>query len=239
MQSVERGTVAHVMNERSEAAEAYLLIRGEYDKRGDKVAPATPKVFSVHGHRAAAQPAWVCPMALEPEHPLTARVTVNRFWQELFGTGLVRTAGDFGIAGEWPSHPELLDWLAVEFREIGWDVKKFYKLLVTSATYRQSAVVTKDTLGQGPAEPVARARSAFPHGCRDDPRPAPWLRVDCWWRRLGGPSVKPYQPDGVWEAVAMPESNTGSTTETRARTFTVAVSIRSGSAPRHRPRWTF
>ena len=87
---------------------------------------------------------------LRPEHPLTARVTVNRFWQELFGTGLVRTAGDFGVTGELPSHPELLDWLAVEFRESGWDVKQFFKLIVTSATYRQAAVVDAGEAGEGP-----------------------------------------------------------------------------------------
>src|SRR5205814_10278099 len=81
---------------------------------------------------------------LRPEHPLPARVTVNRFWQEVFGTGIVRTAGDFGVSGELPSHPELLDWLAVEFREGGWDVKRFFRMLVTSSAYRQAAVTTPE-----------------------------------------------------------------------------------------------
>ena len=110
---------------------------------------------------------------LRPEHPLTARVTVNRFWQEVFGTGLVKTAGDFGVTGELPSHPELLDWLAVEFRESGWDVKQLFKLMVTSATYRQSAVVTPEKLEKDPREPAALARPAVPHGCRDGPRLRP------------------------------------------------------------------
>ncbi len=107
---------------------------------------------------------------LRPENPLTARVTVNRFWQELFGTGIVKTAGDFGVAGETPSHPELLDWLAVDFREHDWDVKRIFKLMVMSATYRQSAVVTPEKLEKDPGEPAARARAAFPHGRRNGAR---------------------------------------------------------------------
>src|SRR5439155_11722151 len=87
---------------------------------------------------------------LADDHPLMTRVTVNRFWQEVFGTGLVRTAGDFGVSGEQPSHPELLDWLAIEFREKGWDVKEFFKLIVTSATYRQSSAVSKEKLDRDP-----------------------------------------------------------------------------------------
>ena len=133
------------------------------------------------------------------EHPLTARVTVNRFWQEIFGTGLVKTAEDFGSQGEPPSHPELLDWLAVEFRETGWDVKHFFKQIVTSATYRQSAR-TPAKAEEGSGEPAAVARAAFPHGrrvVRDYALAASGLLAP----QIGGPSVKPYQPDGVWEAV--------------------------------------
>jgi hypothetical protein len=144
---------------------------------------------------------------LSPEHPLTARVTVNRFWQEVFGTGLVRTAGDFGITGELPSHPELLDWLAVDFREQGWDVKRLFRLLLTSAAYRQAAVTTPEKIT---ADRDNRLLSRGPRFrmdaemIRDQALAASGLLV----RKLGGPSVRPYQPEGVWEAVAMPESNT-------------------------------
>jgi hypothetical protein len=132
---------------------------------------------------------------------------VNRFWQEVFGTGIVKTAGDFGVAGELPSHPELLDWLAVEFRESGWDVKRFFRLLVTSATYRQSAAAPRAKLE---ADPQNRLLSRGPRFrmdaemIRDHALAASGLLVP----KLGGPSVRPYQPDGVWDAVAMMESNT-------------------------------
>jgi hypothetical protein len=144
---------------------------------------------------------------MRPENPLTARVTVNRFWQEVFGVGIVRTAGDFGVAGELPSHPELLDWLAVEFRESGWDVKRFFKLLVTSATYRQEAATTKAKAEKDSANRLLSRGPRFRMDAemvRDYALAASGLLV----RKIGGPSVKPYQPDGVWEAVAMMESNT-------------------------------
>jgi hypothetical protein len=142
-----------------------------------------------------------------PEQPLTARVTVNRFWQEVFGTGLVRTAGDFGVMGELPSNPELLDWLAVEFGESGWDVKRFFKLLVTSATYRQAALTTAEKREKDPQNRLLSRGPRFRMDAemiRDYALASSGLLV----RKLGGPSVKPYQPDGVWEAVAMIGSNT-------------------------------
>lgn len=136
-----------------------------------------------------------------------ARVTVNRFWQEVFGTGIVRTSGDFGVTGELPSHPELLDWLAVEFREDGWNVKKLFKLIVTSNTYRQSAVTTKEKLEKDPHNRLLSRGPRFrldAEMMRDNALAVSGLLVP----KIGGPSVKPYQPDGVWEAVAMNESNT-------------------------------
>jgi hypothetical protein len=144
---------------------------------------------------------------LLPENPLPARVTVNRFWQQLFGTGLVRTAGDFGVAGELSSHPELLDWLAVEFRESGWDVKRLFKLLVMSATYRQAAIATTEKLEKDPDNRLLSRGPRFRMDAemvRDYAIAASGLLVP----EIGGRSVKPYQPPGVWEAVAMIGSNT-------------------------------
>ncbi|MFO1488617.1 MAG: DUF1553 domain-containing protein [Verrucomicrobiota bacterium] len=202
-----RGAVAHVMNERETPAEAYLLFRGQYDQRRDKLAPDTPKVFPPMPAGLPRNRLGLAQWLMRPEHPLTARVTVNRCWQELFGTGLVRTSGDFGVAGEMPSHPELLDWLAVEFRESGWDTKKLFKLLVMSATYRQSAAATPAKLARDPQNRLLAHGPRFRMDAemvRDTALSASGLLVG----KIGGPSVKPYQPDGVWEAVAMPSSDT-------------------------------
>ena len=201
-----RGTVAHVAVEKSMPPEAYVLTRGDYDKRGKKVGPDTPKALPPFPADLPRNRLGFAKWLLRPDHPLTARVTVNRFWQELFGTGLVRTSGDFGVTGEPPTHPELLDWLALEFRQ-DWDVKKFFKLLVTSATYRQSAVATKEKAEKDPQNVWLSRGPRFrldAEGLRDYALAASGLLV----RKIGGPSVRPYQPEGVWEAVAMPESDT-------------------------------
>jgi len=202
-----RGTVAHVMHEKNEMAKAFVLSRGEYDKPLDEVQPDTPDVMPAFPEGSPRNRLGLAEWLLTPDHPLTARVTVNRFWQEVFGTGLVRTSGDFGITGELPSHPELLDWLAVEFREGGWDVKELFKLMVTSAAYRQSAVVTPEKLLKDGGNRLLSRGPRFRMDAemvRDNVLAVSGLLV----KKLGGPSVRPYQPEGVWEAVAMDDSNT-------------------------------
>ncbi|HEU4752096.1 MAG TPA: DUF1553 domain-containing protein, partial [Armatimonadota bacterium] len=202
-----RGTIAHVAQERATPAMAYVLFRGDYDKRRDAVKPETPSALPPMAPDLPKNRLGLAKWLLSPEHPLTARVTVNRFWQELFGTGIVRTTGDFGVTGELPSHPELLDWLAVEFREGGWDVKKLFRLLVTSAAYRQAAVVTPEKLRKDPHNRLLSRGPRYRMDAemlRDYALASSGLLV----RKLGGPSVRPYQPDGVWEAVAMIGSNT-------------------------------
>ncbi len=206
-QLISRGTIAHVMQEKAEPPMAFILFRGEYDKRRDQVQPATPDSLPPFPSDLPRNRLGLAKWLMLPENPLTARVTVNRFWQEVFGTGIVRTSGDFGVTGELPSHPELLDWLAIDFRESGWNVKAFFRQLVTSATYRQSAQVTPAKLQ---ADRDNRWLSRGPRFrmdaemVRDYALAASNLLV----RKQGGPSVKPYQPPGVWEAVAMIGSNT-------------------------------
>jgi len=202
-----RGTVAHVMQEKPSEPMAYVLYRGEYDKRRDPVKADTPKSLPPMPKELPRNRLGFAQWLLRPENPLTARVTVNRFWQEVFGTGIVKTSEDFGTSGELPSHPELLDWLAVEFRESGWDVKRFFKQIVTSATYRQSAQVTPEKLEKDPDNRLLSRGPRYrldAEMIRDYALAASGLLV----RKIGGPSVKPYQPDGVWEAVAMIGSNT-------------------------------
>ncbi|MCU0704045.1 MAG: DUF1553 domain-containing protein [Fimbriiglobus sp.] len=201
-----RGTTAPISVEKATPPEAFILKRGEYDQRGEKVSADTPLSLPRMAKELPRNRLGFAQWLLNKEHPLTARVTVNRFWQELYGQGLVRTTGDFGISGELPSHPALLDWMAEEF-ESHWDVKRFFKLLVTSGTYRQAAVTTKEKLEKDPNNIYLSRGPRFRMDAemiRDYALAASGLLVP----KIGGPSVKPYQPEGVWEAVAMPESNT-------------------------------
>ena len=186
---------------------AFILKRGEYDQRGDQVGRAVPAFLPPLPAGAPVNRMGLALWLTAPNHPLTARVAVNRFWQQVFGTGLVKSAEDFGAQGEPPSHPELLDWLAVEFREDGWDVKQFMKRLVMSATYRQQTRATPEGLARDPANRLLARGPRFrldAEMLRDQALFAGGLLVDS----MGGPSVKPPQPAGLWEAVGYSDSNT-------------------------------
>ena len=186
-----------VMRELPEPRAAHLLIRGNYDRPGDKVERATPAWLPPMPAGAPNNRLGLATWLVDPSHPLTARVAVNRYWEMAFGTGLVKTADNFGSQGEPPSHPELLDWLATEFVRTGWDVKAMQKLIVTSATYRQRSSVTADLLQQDPGNRLlARGpRYRLPaEMVRDQLLAVSGLLVDT----LGGPSTKPYQPEGLW-----------------------------------------
>jgi mono/diheme cytochrome c family protein len=197
--------VSYVFKERATPRPAFLLKRGEYDQRGEPVGRATPRVLPAKG--TPANRLELANWLVSADHPLTARVAVNRFWQQVFGTGLVKTADDFGTQGELPSHPELLDYLAVQFRESGWDVKKLMKAFVLSETYRQSARVTPEKLTKDPQNRLLSRGPRFrldAEMVRDQALYVGGLLVE----KVGGPSVKPPQPAGLWEAVGYTSSNT-------------------------------
>ncbi|MBI3865981.1 MAG: DUF1553 domain-containing protein [Planctomycetia bacterium] len=197
-----------VSGEAAARREAFLLIRGQYDKKGDKVSPGVPAALNAFPKDAPPTRLGLAQWLVAPEHPLTARVTVNRFWQQFFGTGIVKTAEDFGAQGQWPTHPELLDWLAVEFRESGWNIRHVLKLILTSATYRQSSRISPELAQRDPANELLSRGPRFrldAEVIRDSALAASGLLVE----KIGGKSVKPYQPDGLWEAISFVGSNTG------------------------------
>ena len=203
-----RGSVTHVMQELpgSEAA-AHVLYRGMYDQPRERVTATTPAALPPMPENLPRNRLGLAHWLVDETNPLTARVTVNRFWQQVFGTGLVTTSEDFGAQGEVPSHPELLDFLSTEFRDSGWDVKGFFRRLVTSSTYRQAATLTPDKLEQDPDNRLLSRGPRFRMDAemvRDTALAASGLLV----RTIGGPSVKPYQPEGHWQRVAMNSSNT-------------------------------
>ncbi len=190
-----------VMQERPQPRDTFILLRGAYDRPGDKVTVGVPAVLHQLPADAGRNRLGLAKWLVSPENPLTARVTVNRFWQMYFGTGIVKTTEDFGSQGEWPSHPELLDWLSTEFVSSGWDVKAMQKSIMMSATYRQSAKVTPDLIQRDPENRLlARGpRYRLPaEAVRDQSLAMAGLLVE----KLGGPSVKPYQPKGLWKEMA-------------------------------------
>lgn len=190
--------IVSVMGDLDTVRKTYILKRGAYDAHGEEVQAAAPKAILPFSNKYPKNRLGLSQWLFDKRNPLTSRVFVNQIWQEFFGQGIVKTSGDFGMQGELPSHPELLDWLAVDFMNHGWDIKRLVKQMVTSATYRQSAVVTPEKLNADP-DNIFFARA---------PRyriPAEFIRdivlssSGLLNKTIGGPSVKPYQPQGLWE----------------------------------------
>ncbi|MDO8540480.1 MAG: PSD1 and planctomycete cytochrome C domain-containing protein [Opitutaceae bacterium] len=196
-----------VMEEMEKPRETFILVRGAYDKRGERVTANTPAMLPPMNAAEPKNRLGLARWLVSPENPLTARVTVNRLWQAVFGMGLVKTSEDFGSQGEVPSHPELLDWLATEFMQSGWDVKRTMQLLVTSATYRQQSRFTPELLERDPENrllaraPRFRLQGEF---VRDQALAMSGLLVPT----IGGPSVRPYHPPGLYEGVAPTSEDT-------------------------------
>ncbi|MFT5468650.1 MAG: hypothetical protein ACI8UO_003761 [Verrucomicrobiales bacterium] len=185
-----------VMEEMAEPRQTHVLGRGEYDKPGDPVSPGVPEVLPGEATNRLEFARWL----VSAENPLTARVIVNRVWQQFFGVGLVATSDDFGVQGEWPSNQQLLDWLAVEFIESGWDLKHIYKLIAMSETYQQSSDASPEAWTRDPRNRLLTRGPRFrlhAEQIRDQALAVSGLLVE----KIGGPSVKPYQPPGLWLAV--------------------------------------
>lgn len=190
-----------VMDTAAKPRPTFILNRGDYASPTVEVTSSTPEVLPALETKEAATRLDLAKWLVDEDHPLTARVTVNRYWQMLFGTGIVATSADFGSQGEWPSHPELLDWLSVEFRESGWDTKALIRLLVTSATYRQTSAASPELYRTDPANrllargPRFRLQAEF---IRDAALKSSGMLVP--W--IGGSSVNPGQPENLWKEVS-------------------------------------
>ncbi len=191
-----------IMAESPQPRPAHVLLRGAYDKPGEPVSPRLPAVLPPMPAGVPNNRLGLARWITSPENPLFARVTMNRFWQMYFGTGLVKTVEDFGTQGEWPSHPELLDWLALEFVRSGWDVKAMQKLIVTSAAYRQSSKVTPELQERDPDNRLLARGPRF-RLASEMIRDAALHASGLLHESLGGPSVKPYQPAGLWKEISM------------------------------------
>lgn len=190
--------IVSVMGDLDTLRTTYLLERGAYDAHGEEVQVGTPEAILSFDENYPENRLGLAQWLFDKRNPLTSRVFVNQIWQEFFGKGIVTTPGDFGMQGKLPSHPELLDWLAVDFMEHDWDIQHLIKQIVTSATYRQSAVITPEKLDYDPdnvllaRSPRYRIKAEF---IRDLVLASSGLLVET----IGGPSVKPYQPEGLWE----------------------------------------
>jgi len=194
-----------VAKEGAKPRETFILLRGEYDKKSDKVSPGVPSILPPFPANSATNRLGLARWLTDPSHPLMARVTVNRFWQQYFAVGIVKTVEDFGVQGENPSHPELLDWLATEFMGTGWDVKRFQKLIVMSATYRQSSKMNPQLRAKDPENRLL-ARGPRTRLDAEEIRDSALYTAGLLVEKSGGRSVKPYQPPGLWEAVSFNNS---------------------------------
>jgi mono/diheme cytochrome c family protein len=198
-----------VFNDLPKMRDSFVMLRGAYDKPGDKVARGTPAFLPPLAVEEGKTPSRLdlAQWLVSKEHPLTARVAANRLWQQFFGTGLVKTHEDFGLQGEPPSHPELLDWLAAEYRDSGWDTRKMVRLIVTSDAFKRSGAVQPQQLAR---DPENRTLARGPRirldaeQIRDQALCVSGLLVPT----MGGRGVKPYQPDNIWEPVGFDRSNT-------------------------------
>jgi hypothetical protein len=204
----QRGAITLVMEEKTDTKPtAYVLLRGSYTAKGDEVSAATPASLPAMSADEPRNRLGLARWMVSRQNPLVARVQVNRLWSQIFGTGIVETTEDFGVMGSRPSDQNLLDWLAVEFMDSGWDFRHIVKTIVMSSTYRQSEAVSPEKLEK---DPLNKLLSRGPRSrldaeeIRDQALAVSGLLVDT----VGGPPVKPYQPENVWEAVAMKESDT-------------------------------
>jgi hypothetical protein len=190
-----------VMKDREQPRGTFLLKRGAYDAPLDRVTPAVPGFLPPLPEDSPRNRLGLARWLVDPRNPLTARATVNRFWAMLFGTGIVKTVEDLGAQGEWPVHPDLLDWLAIEFVDSGWRVKHILKTMVMSATYRQSSRVTGELIRRDPENRLLARGPRFrlpPEMIRDQALAVSGLLVE----KIGGPPVRPYQPPGLWQELA-------------------------------------
>ena len=190
--------IVSVMGDRDTIQKTHILNRGVYDDHGEEVQAGTPKALLAFSDKYPKNRLGLSQWLFDKNNPLTARVFVNRVWQEFFGRGIVKTSGDFGMQGELPSHPELLDWLAVDFMNHGWNVKRLVKQIVLSSTYRQSAEVSQRKLGADP-ENILLSRAPRYRVPAELVRDLVLASSGLLVRTIGGPSVKPYQPPGLWE----------------------------------------
>ena len=229
-------TTTMVMAEMSKPRDTFVLRRGEYNNKDEKVTPGVPSFLPPMARDLPANRLGLAKWILDPANPLTARVAVNQYWQQYFGIGIVKTAEDFGSQGEPPSHPQLLDWLATEFVRRGWDIKAMQRLIVTSATYRQSSQTSRELIERDPENRLFARGPRFrlpAELIRDNTLAISGLLND----KIGGPSVYPYQPKGLWEEMAFGEGYSGQRIRRpRVPIFIDAACILCGSAPCRRPR---